>query len=259
MRLGGDQHALGVHAAQDVAEALPLLADQVLRRHFHVVEEHFGAVVVHHGADRPDGEALAQRLAHVDQEDRQALGALLGLLARRGARQQQHQVGMLGAAGPHLLAVHDVGAVVLLHRRRAQRQRVGAAGRLGDAERLQAQLAAGDLGQVALLLLLAAVPQQRAHDVHLGVAGGAIAAGALDFLEHRGCGRDAKPRAAVLLGNQDREPAGFGQRLHEFRRIAAFAIERAPVGAVELQAELADRIADFRVCRGVGIFHGART
>ena len=64
--------------------------------------------------------------------------------ARRGARQQQHQVGMLGAAGPHLLAVHDVGAVVLLHRRGAQRQRVGAAGRLGDAEGLQAQLAAGD-------------------------------------------------------------------------------------------------------------------
>ena len=156
---------------------------------------------------------LPSVVAHVDQEDRQALGALLGLLARRGARQQQHQVGMLGAAGPHLLAVHDVGAVVLLHRRGAQRQRVGAAGRLGDAERLQAQLAAGDLGQVAFLLLLAAVPQQRAHDVHLGVAGGAIAAGALDFLQHRRRRRDAEPRAAILLGDQDREPAGLGQRL----------------------------------------------
>ena len=56
---GGDQHALGIHAAQDVAEALPFLTYKVLGRHFHVIEEHLGAVVVHHGADGPDGEAFA--------------------------------------------------------------------------------------------------------------------------------------------------------------------------------------------------------
>ena len=33
------------------------------------------------------------------------------LLARRGAREQQHQVGMLGARGPDLLAVDDVVAL----------------------------------------------------------------------------------------------------------------------------------------------------
>jgi hypothetical protein len=49
-----------------------------------------------------------KRLAHVEDEDRQALGALGDLLARRGAGQQQHQVGLRGPAGPDLLAVDDV-------------------------------------------------------------------------------------------------------------------------------------------------------
>jgi hypothetical protein len=51
--------------------------------------------VVHHGADRPDGQALPSALPHVDDEGGQPLRALLDLIARRGAREQQHQVGML--------------------------------------------------------------------------------------------------------------------------------------------------------------------
>ena len=58
--LGGDQQALGVHAVQDVAEAAALDADQVFRRDFHVVEEDLGRVVVHHGADRADGQAVTE-------------------------------------------------------------------------------------------------------------------------------------------------------------------------------------------------------
>jgi hypothetical protein len=54
---GGDQDALGVHAVEDVAEALALLADQVLGRHLQVVEEQLGGGVVHHRADRADGQA----------------------------------------------------------------------------------------------------------------------------------------------------------------------------------------------------------
>jgi hypothetical protein len=42
-------------------------------------------------------------------------------------------------------------------------------------------------------------------------------------------------------------------------RIAAFAVELAPVGAVELQAELADGVANLGMCRGVGVFHGGAT
>ena len=80
MRLGGDQAALGVHAVEDVAEALAFLADQGVAGDRHVVEEHLAGVVVDHGVDGPDGAAVPLRLAQVDQEDGQALGALLHLV-----------------------------------------------------------------------------------------------------------------------------------------------------------------------------------
>jgi hypothetical protein len=50
------------------------------------------------------------------------------------------------------------------------------------------------------LLLVRAVAQQRAHVVHLAVAGAGIAAAAVDlFHDHRGFGQ-AQARAAVFLG-----------------------------------------------------------
>ena len=63
------------------------------------------------------------------------------------------------AAGPDLLAVDDVAVVAVALRHGLQRGGVGAAGRLGDAERLQPQFAAGDLRQLFCLLPVAAVPQ----------------------------------------------------------------------------------------------------
>ena len=234
-----DQDALGIHAGQDVAEALAFLADQIFRRHAQVVEEHFRCRVIHHGADRIDGDAGALRQPHVHQKHRQPVGALLGLLLRRGARQQQHQVGMFGARGPDFLAVDDVVVVAFAPRGGAQRQRVGAGGRLGDAEGLQAQFAAGDLGQIALLLRGAAVPQHRAHGVHLRVAGGAVAAGGVHFFQDRGGRADAEPAAAVFFRDQRGEIAGFGQRGDEFGRIGALAVERAPIFAGKLGAQRA--------------------
>ncbi len=156
-----------------------------------------------------------------------------------GAREQQHQIGMLGARGPEFLAVDDVVIVAFAPRRGAQGQRVGARGRLGDAEGLQAQFAARDLRQIALLLLGAAVPQDRAHRVHLRVAGGAVAAGGVHFLQDCGGRADAEPAAAVFFGDQRGEIAGLGERGDELGRIGALAIERAPVFAGKLGAERA--------------------
>src|SRR3546814_749697 len=111
-----------------------------------LVEEHLGAGVVHHGADRLDGDAAADRLAQVDDEDRESLALLGHLVFRRRAREQQHQIAVLGAAGPYLLAAHDV-AVALAPGAGQETQGIGAAGRLGDAEGLQAQLTLGDARQ----------------------------------------------------------------------------------------------------------------
>ena len=185
------------------------------------------------------------REPHVDQEDREPAGARLDLLARRGARDQQQQIGMLGARGPDLLAVDDV-VVAFAHRGGAQIERVGARGRLGDAEGLQPQLARRDLRQPARLLRRAAVPQQRAHGVHLGVTGRAVAARRLDLLHDRGRRRHGQPAAAVFLRDQRGQEPGVGERGDEFGRIGALAVERAPILAGEPGAERANGLADLR-------------
>ena len=149
---------------------LPFLADQVLGRDLQVVEEQLVGLVVDHVRDRPHGQALADRLVQVDDEDRHALGLLLHLGQRRRARQQDHQVGVLHARDPHLLAVDDV-AVALLHRGRLDLGRVGAGRRLGHAPSTAgAARRSRCSGRYFSFCAFAAVAQQRAHVVHLAVA-----------------------------------------------------------------------------------------
>ena len=124
----------------------------------------------------------------------------------RGARQQDHQIGIFGAAGPDLLAVDDVAVIAFALGESFQRRGIGAAGRLGDPEGLQPQFAAGDLRQPFCLLLVAAMPQQRAHGVHLGMAAAAIAARALDLFEDRGGrGQFQSGAADILPGSAPRD------------------------------------------------------
>ena len=106
---------------------------------------------------------------------------------------------MLRARDPDLLAADDV-AIAFSRRGGLQLRRVRSGGRLGDAERLQAQLAGGDLRQERALLRVGAVAQQRAHRVHLRVAGAGVAAAAIDLFEDdRGFG-DAEAGAAIASG-----------------------------------------------------------
>jgi hypothetical protein len=106
---------------------------------------------------------------------------------------------MLGAAGPDLLAVDDV-MVALAPREGAERGGVGAAGRLGDAEGLQAQSPGRDARQVALLLLSLPWRSTRAHRVHLRVAGRAVAAGALHLLQHAAAAESVSPAPPYSSG-----------------------------------------------------------
>ena len=96
--------------------------------------------MVDHVADGPQREAGPSALAQIDQENREAFGFLLHLGQRRGARQQQHQVGMLHARDPDFLAVDDVAVAPPLGEG-LDLGGVGAGGGLGDGERLQAQFA----------------------------------------------------------------------------------------------------------------------
>ena len=113
--LGGDQDALGVHAVEDVAEALALLADQRVagtRRSSKKTSVVAWLIIVLIGGI----VSASPRLAHVDEETERPSVLLLDLVERRRAREQEHQVGVLGARGPDLLAV-EIGS----RRRRARR------------------------------------------------------------------------------------------------------------------------------------------
>src|SRR5581483_294614 len=254
-RLGGDEDALGVPAVDDVAEAHPLLADAVLDGNRQVVNEQLGGVVVQHQLQRPHVDAaLRPRLAQVHDEHRQPARLVLQLIVWGRAGEQQHEVRLQHAGDEHLLAVHHV-VVVLAHGHCLQARRLRAGVWLGDGERLQAQLAAGDLGQVALLLLGAAVAQQRAHRVHLGVAGGGEAPGAIDLLEDDARLGDAEPGAAVLLRDERGQPAGVGQRLHERIGIAVGAVQLAPVLIGEGAADLAHGLLDGALLVGQAEVH----
>jgi hypothetical protein len=116
-------------------EAPAFLADQRGGRDPDVVEEQFGGVVVDHRVDRPDFQAVLLCLAHVDQEGGNAVGAPFHLVRRRGAREQQHQVGMRRSADPDLLAADDV-AVAVAGGAGAELRGVRTRRRFGDREGL---------------------------------------------------------------------------------------------------------------------------
>ena len=98
-------------------------------------------------------------------------------------------------------------------------------------------------GRYCLLLGVGAVPEDRAHHVHLGVAGAGVAAGGVDLLEDHARRRQREPGAAVLLGDQRGQPALLGQRGDELLRVAV-GLEPAPVLAGEPRAQLAHGGAD---------------
>ena len=175
---------------------------------------------------------------------------LLHLFEGGGASHQQHQVGVVDPRDPHLLPVHDV-AVAPAHRHRLHLRGVGPGRRLGHPERLQPQLAARDLREIAAALLLGPVPEQGAHDVHLGVAGGGVAARPVDLLEDDRRLGDAETRPAQLLRYQGGEVAGLGQGPDELLRVRLAGVELAPVGVGKPRAELAHRSPQIGMQLGV--------
>src|SRR5918998_5143026 len=110
--LGGDQDALGVHPVQYVPEPSALLADQGARRDAQVLEEELVGLVVDHHLPGIDREAVADGLAQIEEEDREALGPALHLVERRGAGQEDHVVRVLDARDVDLAPGYDVVVAV---------------------------------------------------------------------------------------------------------------------------------------------------
>ena len=240
---GGDQDPLRIHAGEDVAEALPLLPDAVGGGDADIIEEHRRRAMIHHGFNRLDRKSGA--VAHVEQEHRQAFGALGHLVLGRGAGQQHHQIALRRPACPDFLTINQI-VVAVTYCCRAQGQRVTARCRFGHAKGLQAQLAPRNGWQILGFLRRRTMAQQRAHHIHLRMRRRTIAAAGVDLLQYRAGRRLRQARAAKLFRNQRRKPALARQRLHKFNGIVAVLVFRPPIFAGEASAEFRHCGADIR-------------
>ncbi len=196
---------------------------------------------------------MAEGLAHVHQKNGHAVMGTVNLGARGGARQEKHEVRVLGPGRPHLLAVDHI-AVAITHRDRANAAGIGAAGGFGHAEGLKAQRAGGDLRQDRRFLRGASMPEDRAHGVHLGVTGGAVAPAFLDLFQDRAGGRQAEAAAAEFLGNERGQEPGVGQRANERLRIAPVRVEPPPVVALKIVTKSPNRVTNVLKCFRHGSF-----
>ena len=231
-----DEDPLGVHAVEDVAEAAALLADEGISGNHDIIEEDLRRVVVDHRADGLDGHA--GEIAHVEDEGRQSLGGLRAFFVGSRASEQQHEVGVERTRRPDLLTV-DAPALGDAFSAGSDPGGLGARARLRDTEGLEPQRAVGDAGEVALLLLRTAVPQQRSHDIHLRVAGGGVATRGGDLLEDDRRFGQRGAATAELLGDQSAQIASLGERGHELLGVGV-RLQAPPVGPVEGGADLPD-------------------
>src|SRR5215218_8042530 len=130
--------------------------------------------------------------------------------------------------------------IAVAHGGRPQGGRVGPGLRLGHAEGLQPQLTTGYLRQVLPLLLLRAVTQHSAHNVHLRVGGLGVAPGTIDLFEDDRSLGEAQAQPTVFLRDKRAEVATLRHRLDKGFRVLPSRVELAPVAVREVRAHLAD-------------------
>ena len=213
--LGGNQDALGVQAVEYVLEPFPSSPMRFSAGTSQVVEEQLVRLLVRHVADRLDREPVADRLRRSTMKTESPSDFFLTSVDRRRAREQEQQVRMPHPRDEHFLPVHHV-AVALLHRDGLELRGVRAGGRARSppSTACAARRSRSWAGSSASVRS-DACRSTHAHDVHLAVHRAGKAARAADLLQDDGRFGDGQPRAAVLLGNQRRQPARLGQRLDE--------------------------------------------
>ncbi len=160
---------------------------------------------------------------------------------------------MLSARDKDFLPVDDV-VIAIAFSPGANTRGVSTTGRFGNTEGLQPQLSSGNARQIAIFLVLIAMLEQRPHGVHLGVAGTAVTAAALDFFEDRTTRLYRQSGTAVGLGDEHRKKSRLRKRPHEFGGIGGRVVQSAPVFARILGTQLGHRFSDFRVV-GIGRTH----
>ena len=147
---------------------------------------------------------------------------------------------MRGARGPDLLSFDDV-MIAVTRCGCFESECIGAACRFGHTKGLQAQFARGDLGQIPLLLLRAAMTQHRAHGVHLGVAHPGVAARVVHLLQDHRRLAQLQTAAAVLLRDAQSGQSGVAERGEDVLGVLAGRVDLSGPGLDLVLCEPTDR------------------
>ena len=215
--LGGDQDALGVHAVEDVAEALAFLADQVLRRDRAGCRRtppwcRGSSWCGSAGWSGRCPRASRMSTRNTDSPSVRFATSSSGVVRASSSIRSECS----RAAGPDLLAVDDV-LVAFPHGDVSSapwcRCRWSARSR-----RRPAAAARPPRSSAGSALLLGEPCRSSVPIVYICAwQAPPLQPGALDLLQHRRCCRQRQAGAAVLLGDQRGEIAGLGQRLSRRR------------------------------------------
>src|SRR5438132_7317908 len=252
---GGDAGAAAGEQAERLLEALVLLADEILRRHAHVLEDDLRRVA----RAQPELLDLAPvpepGCALLHHEGRDAALSLLG----RGRGHHHVDVSDRPLRDEHLGAVQHP-RVAVAYGARAQRRRVAPGAGLGEAPGAQ-PLPAGHARQLAAA--------ERVAPEHVDVARGEAGVGgdrqaergvvAREPLDDEQVGERVGAAAAHVLGQRDAHEAERAEALHGLVREALLAVPRGGVRLHLALAEVADRLLDVAVLAGKReVHHAAR-
>ena len=75
------------------------------------------------------------------------------------------------------------------------------------------------------------MPEQRPHNVHLGVAHTGISGRMVDRLQDEARLEEPQTRPTVLFWNERAKPATFRERVDELRRVVELPVELMPIFA----------------------------
>ena len=238
-RLDGDHQAFLWELLHQLHEAHARPAQQMIRRHAHVLEEQLRRVLRLHPDLLEIAAALETLGLRLDGDQRRAFGAELGI----GLGDHDHQVGELavgdeglGAVDDPLVAVHDG--------RRLDRLQVGARPRLGHGDGRDQFAGAGLRDPLLLLLLGAVVEQVGNHDVVVQREGRTRRQRAALLLDHDGAVEEIRAGAAIGLGHGHAQKpllAGLAPQVARHDPLllpfhverSHFLLEKAPAGVAE--------------------------
>ena len=205
--------------------------------------------MIDHRIYRLDRHAVLLGRLHVDQKDRNPVGAPLDLICRRSSGKQQHQIGMSRAGNPDLLPVDDV-IVATFVSPGLQLGRIRTGRWFGNAKRLQAQSATGYFRKIFLLLIFTSMPQQSSHCIHLGMAWTGRTPACMDGFKYHGARPDRQAPTPVFFWNERCKIAAIGKGINELGRVAArrrLLFQMAPVSGRKFLAKCADFPAKIRI------------